>query len=435
MRPSKAMSGRAAGAALGLLLVAVAAPVLAAPPSAPANAPSSASSNAMGELDALRQECIAAAHDVRQREQAALALDHTIDLLGRNAEGRQRGLDESRVEQAHLLATLAYIARVPPDRVTVAPAAVIDRVRGELLLQGTLPALREEARALAQEIGRIAALRQQIVTQQGELASTREALGKDRERVAELTARRLKLTARILPEDSGADQRIAKLGHEASDIGDLIKRAEAAAERRDQELLVRARAALPKALKAMEGALTAQTADPTRPRVLAAFDPPHSTLQMPVSGTITRRFGTPDAPGAAGAAGTPSQGISIAAPGGAEAVAPFDGRVIYAGPFRNLGLVLIIRHGGLYHSLLAGLGRVDIKADQWVLAGEPVGVMPDAVDKAVGGALYVELRRDGRPVDPQPWLAPRDQGRDPGGDERRDEPGGAQPGGDKKVRE
>jgi septal ring factor EnvC (AmiA/AmiB activator) len=425
------MSGRAAGAALVLWLVASAAPVLAAPPGAPPNAPSSASSHAVGELDALRQECIAAARDVRQREQAALGLDHIIDLLGRDAEGRQRGLDESRVEQAHLLATLAYIARVPPDRVTVAPAAVIDRVRGELLLQGTLPALREEARALAQEIGRIATLRRQIVTQQGELASTREALGKDRERLAELTARRLKLTARILPEDSGSDQRIAKLGHEASDIGDLIKRAEAAAERRDQELLAHARAALPKALKTMESALTAQTADPTRPRVLAAFDPPHSALQMPVSGTITRRFGASDAAGAAGAAaGTPSQGISIAAPGGAEAVAPFDGRVIYAGPFRNLGLVLIIRHGGLYHSLLAGLGRVDIKADQWVLAGEPVGAMPEAVDKASGGALYVELRRDGRPVDPQPWLVPRDQGRDPGGDERRNEPGG-----DKKVRE
>src|ERR1700674_3966496 len=122
------MSGRAAGAALGLLLVASAAPMLAAPPSAPPNAPSSASSNAVGELDALRQECIAAARDVRQREQAALALDHTIDLLGRDTDGRQRGLDESRVQQAHLLATLAYIARVPPDRVTVAPAAVIDRV-------------------------------------------------------------------------------------------------------------------------------------------------------------------------------------------------------------------------------------------------------------------------------------------------------------------
>jgi septal ring factor EnvC (AmiA/AmiB activator) len=446
------VSGRPAAAALALLLAAAVlgsagparlGPAIAAPPSTPpsappgvsSNAPPSASPNASGDLDALRQECIAAARDVQQREQTALALEHAIDLLRRDAEGRQRGLDESRVEQAHLLATLVYLARHPPARPSLAPEPSIDRIRGELLLQGTLPGLREEARALAAEIGRIAALRQQIVTQEGELASEREALGKDRERLAELTARRLKLTLRILPEDSGGDQRIAKLGRDASDIGDLIKRAEAAAERRDKELLGRARAALPKALKAMESALTADTADPTRPRALAAFDPPHSALQMPVSGTIVRRFGASDVPGSAGAAtGTTGQGISVAAPGRAEAVAMFDGRVVYAGPFRNLGLVLIIRHGGLYHSLLAGLGRVDIKADQWVLAGEPVGAMPDAVDKASGGALYVELRRDGRPVDPQLWLGSRDQGRHPGGAPGPNE-GRNEPGGDKKVRE
>jgi hypothetical protein len=82
----------------------------------------------------------------------------------------------------------------------------------------------------------------------------------------------------------------------------------------------------------------------------------------------------------------------------------------------------IIRHGGLYYSLLAGMERVDMKADQWVLAGEPVGAMPDAS----GGALYFELRRAGRPVDPRPWLAAGDQGRDGGRDE---------PDGDQKVRE
>ncbi len=412
MRPSKAVSWRAAGAALALWVAAAvlasAGPVLAAP----ANLP--------GDLDALRQECIAAARDVQQRELAILALEHMIDLLGKDAEGRQRGLDESRTEQAHFLGTLVYLARHPPDRPARAPAGALERIRGELLLQATLPALREEARALSGEIERIAALRHNIATQQGELGSAREALGKAREHLAELTARRLELTGRILPQDSGADQRIAKLLREASDIGDLIKRADAATERRDNDLLARARAVLPKALKAMASALTIEAADPTRPHALQAFDPPHSVLQMPVSGAITRRFGASDASIAAG--GPASQGLSLAAPPGAEVVAPFDGRVIYAGPVRNLGLVLIIRHGGLYHSLLAGLGRVDIKADQWVLAGEPVGAMPDAS----GGALYFELRRDGRPVDPQPWLAPRDQG----GDQGRDESDG-----DQRVRE
>ena len=158
--------------------------------------------------------------------------------------------------------------------------------------------------------------------------------------------------------------------------------------------------------------LTADAADPTRPRQLNAFDPPHSVLLMPVVGTLARRFGAADAPMSPAA---PSEGLGLAALPGAVAVAPLDGRVIYAGPFRNLGLVLIIRHGGLYHSLLAGLERIDTKVDHWVLAGEPVGAMPETS----GGALYFELRRDDRPVDPQPWLAPGAAGRDePDGDQR-----------------
>ena len=421
------MPWRAVGPAL-LLLVAAAVPASAAPPSTPPSTPP----NALGELDFLRRECVAAARVVQQREAATLALEHDIDLLDRDADGRQRDLDGSRAEQAHLLGTLVQLSRHPPERPAIAPAGAIERIRGELVLQGTIPALRDEARALSGEIERIAALRQDIAAHQGERASAREALGKDREHLADLGAHRLELTGRLLPEDSGGEARIARLGREAIDIPDLIKRAEAATELRDKELVTRARAALPKALKAMSSAVTADTADPTRPRGLHAFEPPHSVLQMPVSGTITRRFGDSDA--SATARGTASQGISLAALPGAEIVAPFDGRVIYAGPFRDLGLVLIIRHGGLYHSLLAGLGRVDIAVDRWVLAGEPVGALPDAVDKASVGALYMELRRDSRPVDPQPWLASRDPVGDPGADGGRDEPDGDQPGGDKKVR-
>jgi septal ring factor EnvC (AmiA/AmiB activator) len=90
-------------------------------------------------------------------------------------------------------------------------------------------------------------------------------------------------------------------------------------------------------------------------------------------------------------------------------VAPFDGQVIYAGPFPPYVLVLIIRHTDGYHSLLAGLGRADSAVGQWVLAGEPVGVMPDAAGPDSAGEVYFELRRDGHPVDPQPWLAKRDE--------------------------
>ena len=418
MRLSKAAAIGAAAAALAALL-AVVVPARAAPP------------GAAGELDAVRHECIAAAQDTQRRERTLLGLEHEIGLLGRDAEGRQRDLDESRTEQAHLLGTLAFLARNPPEAPSFAPGGAIERSHGELLLQATLPALRAQAHALSDEIERIATLRERIASRNSELAGPRHALEADRAHLAELVARRLELTHRMRPEEAGSDARIAALGREASDIGELIKRADAAVERRDKEVLAATRPAAPKAsAKALAGnpnALTAQTPDPTRPAELHAFDPPHSVLIMPVAGTITRSFGAEGAPIAAGG---PSQGLSLAALAGGEAVAPFDGKVIYAGPFQHLGLVLIIRHGTLYHSLLAGLERADVTAGQWVLAGEPVGAMLDAP----GGVLYFELRRDGRPVDPQPWLTPDaevpDQGREVGREVGRSEPVG-----DEKVRE
>ena len=61
-----------------------------------------------------------------------------------------------------------------------------------------------------------------------------------------------------------------------------------------------------------------------------------------------------------------------------------------------------LNHVG-YHSLLAGLGRISGVVGQRVLAGEPVGDMGDPD----GGEprLYIELRRDGQPINPSPWLA------------------------------
>ena len=160
--------------------------------------------SAAGELDAVRQECIAAAHDTQQHERAVAALEHTIDLLGSDAEGRQRDLDGSRSEQASLLGVLLYLARHPPER----PAVCCRRPQSSgsaasCCSHGTLSALRAEAHALAAEIEQTAALRGQIAEKKDELANARQALADDRGHLAELTARRLALTRRILPGEAG----------------------------------------------------------------------------------------------------------------------------------------------------------------------------------------------------------------------------------------
>ena len=114
--------------------------------------------------------------------------------------------------------------------------------------------------------------------------------------------------------------------------------------------------------------------------------------------------------GDAGAEGSTFEGLSMQTRAEARITAPADGWVVYAGEFRSYGQLLIINAGGGYHILLAGMNRIDVSLGQFVLAGEPIAVMgnsatPSQGDDSSRPVLYVEIRKDGRPIDPDPWWA------------------------------
>ena len=130
---------------------------------------------------------------------------------------------------------------------------------------------------------------------------------------------------------------------------------------------------------------------------------PENTVFAPARGRIVTHFGDPTETGGA------SKGLVLETRAGAQIVAPFDGRIAFEGPFRSYGQILIIEHGGGYHTVLAGLDRVDAVVGQYLLAGEPVGVMGSGEESGAASAsgrprLYLELRRDGQPIDPVPWF-------------------------------
>jgi len=350
----------------------------------------------IAEFDQVRHESIAATRDVQQRQASIAALARDIDLVDRDLAARRRGLAESQTEQAQLLGALERLARHPPVQTKPLAGSPLDRVRGEILLAATLRALRAEAQALTDEISAVASLRVRIAAKEAEIAGLRDALPKDRERLTQGVARRAELIRQLLPDVDKLARSPAK--PETGDLDKLIERADAAADKRDKTLLSRARAGLP---KDKAEALGLAEADPTRPKELRPFAAAGGALQLPVLGSILNNSDTGTAAGSGG-------GLYVATPAAAIVTAPLDGQIVYAGPFQPYVLVLILRHADGYHSLLAGLGRADSAVGQWVLGGEPVGAMPDAAEPGSGGEIYVELRRNGGPVDPQPWPAQRD---------------------------
>lgn len=140
---------------------------------------------------------------------------------------------------------------------------------------------------------------------------------------------------------------------------------------------------------------------PTRkaPARGARFSDARGTLDLPVTGTLVRRFGQPSP------SGGPTEGLTVRTPPGAQIVAPFDGIVEYAGPFRHYGQLLIISVGEGYHILLSGMASIAVNEGQSVLAGEPVARMGAyGAASPTPEALYIEIRRSGNPVDPSAWL-------------------------------
>jgi septal ring factor EnvC (AmiA/AmiB activator) len=220
--------------------------------------------------------------------------------------------------------------------------------------------------------------------------------------VATKQAQREQTQATLSAEQAKASELARRAESLQSLIGSLEKDVAAAAQAaRDAE-----QAALTTAPANPQEAAQ-RLADTSRIAPAVHFADARGLLTLPVSGKKVLGFGDPD-----GFGGT-SQGITLAARPGTPVLAPSDGWVVYSGPFRSYGQVLILNAGDDYHIVLTGMERVNVSLGQFVLAGEPVAVMGSTRLASVGNVdhtsaqpvLYVEFRKDGNAIDSGPWWA------------------------------
>ncbi len=124
-------------------------------------------------------------------------------------------------------------------------------------------------------------------------------------------------------------------------------------------------------------------------------------LSLPARGEIVGSFGRHKHPEFNSY--TVSNGISIAAPQGADVHSVYDGQVIFADYFKGYGNMIIVDHGGGFFSLYAHAARIVKKVGATVSRNEVVATVGD-VDSSRGPTLYFEIRYQGKPVDPSPWF-------------------------------
>jgi len=97
-------------------------------------------------------------------------------------------------------------------------------------------------------------------------------------------------------------------------------------------------------------------------------------------------------------------GIDIKADRGEPVRAVCVGEVVFANWFKGYGNMIIIDHGGGFHTVYANIEEFFKKVGDGAQTGEVVATVGDT-GSITGAKLHFEIRRDSKPVDPLKWIA------------------------------
>jgi septal ring factor EnvC (AmiA/AmiB activator) len=400
------------------------------------------------DLNRLREELKKASTAMRARTREAAAAEDAAAEAAEAAAAAEAEIDQRRQELAALVGAMARLSLRPPEALAALQDGPAEAARASLAFKALLPEVERRIEAARKALEAVARLRQQHLDRRQNAQLAAAALAEERKALHKTVQEKRRLIRQSATQEANLSREVTKLASQARSLDSFItalaareaavasaRRAIAARQaaetrryraeqKRLREESARRQALARRPQKTPEPAKRqAAIPAPEQPRrasreptVAALSGPPleltglankKNDLSPPVAGQIVARFGQGE--------GVMSRGLVYSAVAGADVFSPFDGKVAYAGPFRGYGKVALIDHGRGYHTLLTGLDRIDVNVGDWVLGGEPLGALGQGIGRKAGrggsgaGApkLYVELRKNGEPVDPGPWFVRR----------------------------
>jgi len=325
-----------------------------------------AAANARSEADRLRAQEAAAAQGIEAAEARITAADVQYRLASADVAAERQRLAEQQRPVSSLLAGLAVMARRPPLLALADGGGTDDLVKVSVLLDSTLPVIRERTRALSGQLTHAQGLVAAALSARAELVRSRQQLAVRRQQFAAL-------------EQRAVDRSLAA-GGAALGTGDVaIAAGEQMARLQNEQ-------ASSRSARSLAELLASQDAAPPRPFAPAGPEPkPPFAYALPVKAPVV------DGLGAIDDSGVRSRGITFATPRGIPVTAPADGVVRYSGPFRDYDGVLILDHGDGWMTLIVNVGST-LKAGDKVRLGDPVG--------RTLGAIEVQLSHNGQRFSP-----------------------------------
>jgi murein hydrolase activator len=355
------------------------------------------------DIDALAKEAqtisdklVAAAQRIQARETAITSADGRVGSLKKEEIVIRAALAEKQDVLSELLAGLQKLERNPPPALVVEPGDILSALRGAIMFGALVPELEAEAHALAQKLARLEAIKLETSAEQDGIRANIAKLETSHAELKALQARKKELLASQTKALEAEKARAKELAAKAKDLKQLLAALEEERIKREAEAAKKTAAA--EELRKRQAALAA------RPRL--ALVNAKGRLDYPAQGKLVKRYGDKDG------FGGEVKGQFVETRKGAQVVAPADGKVEFAGPFRSYGQLLILNAGNGYLVLLAGMGKINAEIGQVVRAGEPLAAMGEGAAPgtltgdqvhSTAPVLYIEFRKNGEAIDSAPW--------------------------------
>ncbi len=359
------------------------------------------------ELTRISKDMIASAKQIQNSEEKISRMESELETLRADLKKAEENFVVEDDNLIKTLSALQNLALKPTEALFVQPLTPVEIIRSAMLLREAVPYLQENATRIREDLEKIENQKNLVEKQVARIIRQKKILENEHEQMKALVQRKSKIRNAVEIKSVKAKKKVERLASQANDLRDLLNKLEKQRQeklRRQEE--ERRRLAELKAAEARRAAEETKKLEEKQRADLIKFKPEvinevgenfvkaKGHLLRPARGPVVTAYGEQMSKGVT------SKGIIIKTRSQAQVISPYDGTVIFAGPFRGYGNLIIIEHGQGYLSLLAGLEEVDCELGQMLLAGEPVGQMPESGDTR----LYVELRKDNHPINPLTWI-------------------------------
>lgn len=324
------------------------------------------------EVRQVQQQLVKAARQIQSQEGKLSLLEQKKKELEEDLVQVKKRLNLSNKQLARLMKGLQTLALRPTELLIFQVKTPIEMFRSRNLMRYSLPIIGQLQQKTQEDLEKLSNMQVELDEKMLQIQQARTDLKTQQEKMNRLASQKKLLQAQYTTHYNQSKKKADELAAKAQDLKDLLTQLE------QQKALDRKR----------------QESEKLQTLFIASgFGQSKGMLPLPASGRIVQHFGDTSVSGAH------TKGMVIQTRPNAQITIPYDGVVLFAGPFQNYGRLLIVDHGDEYMTVLAGMEQINASVGQELLGGEPVGAMGNVYKD-----LYLEVRHQGMPEDPEPWF-------------------------------